>query len=132
MPTGADADAGDPDAPGEVRVDSPDRPIPLTAQMALEEYGLVRTERPGGDGPVEVAYLRRRPPAAFLAEHGLRVPAGRRELWRGPGGRLVEVRPDRVVVDGATTDIDPGEAREHVRSGGFEPVDVPDDVPDGG
>jgi len=130
MPTGTDADPGDGDGPEEVRVVSPDRPIPLTAQMELEEYGLVRTERPD-DGPAEVAYLRRRPPGELLAEHGLRTTTAHRELWRDPDGRLVEVRPDVVLIDGTLTEIDPDDARDHVRNEGYEPIDVPDEASSG-
>ncbi|PSQ15102.1 hypothetical protein BRD00_15200 [Halobacteriales archaeon QS_8_69_26] len=127
MPTGADADPGEGDGPEEVRVVSTDRPIPLTAQMALEEYGLVRTERPEGGGPVEVAYLRRRPPDELLDEHDLRATTVHRELWRDHDDRLVEVRPETVLIDGTPTDIDPEEAREEARTEGYEPIDVPDD-----
>jgi len=126
MTSDADASTGNSEEPDTVRVVSRERPIPVSAQMELQDYGLIRTERPDG-GPEEVAYLRRRPPEAFLENHGLAVPESRRELWRGPRGRLIEVRPDAVLIDDTETDIDPEEARRHVRSGEHEPVEVPDE-----
>jgi len=126
MTSDADASTGNAGEPDTVRVVSRGRPIPVSAQMELQEYGLIRTER-HDDGSGEVAYLRRRPPAEFLETHGLAVPDTSRELWRGPRGRLIEIRPDAVLIDDTETDIDPREARQYVRSGNHEPVEVPDE-----
>lgn len=126
MTPDADASAGNSEEPDTVRVVSRDRPIPVSVQMELQDYGLIRTER-SDDGPGELAYLRRRPPEEFLEKHDLAVPEGRRELWRGPKGRLIEIRPEVVLIDDTETDIDPDEARQYVRSGEHEPVEVPDE-----
>lgn len=125
MPPDADASPAGSDDPDPVRVVSPDRPIPLSVQMELQEYGLIRTERPD-QGPAEVAYVRRRPPAELVEANDLSLAGAHRELWRGPDDRLVEIRPDAVLIDGTETDIDPTEAREHVRATDHEPVEVPD------
>lgn len=106
------------------RVVSPWRPIPLTAQLDLEDYGLVSTDRPPIEGIEGVAFLEERPPEDLLDEHDLRLVADEWELWRGPDGRIVEVDDDRVVIDGVETDADPDGARTHVREEPFERIDV--------
>lgn len=122
----AEANSGGGDGPSRTlfRVVSPWRPIPLTAQLALEEHDLVEIDRPAVEGLEGIAYLRQRPPEDLLAEHELRLADDDWELWRGPDGRVVEVDGDRVVIDGVETDAEPRGARAHVREEPFERIDV--------
>jgi len=128
MSPDAGAFSGDSDGPETVRVVSPDRRVPLSIQMELADYGIIRTEQPSGAAPEEVLYLRRRPPDDLLERGNLTVTPATRELWRDPNGRLLEIRPGVVLIDGTETEIDPTEAREYVRAESYDPVDVPDDA----